>query len=186
MLLAQYQNDLEDTAILEAIGLLDRLLQATEQGRRARSVIEILVIQALAYQIHDNTPSALVPLERALMLAEPEGYFRIFVDEGSPMATLLEKATQYKIAPHYVRHLLTAFGKAEDKPLVKQGLLEPLSERELEVLQLLRTDLDGPEIAHELIVSLNTLRTHTKNIYTKLGVNSRRSAVLRAEELNLL
>jgi LuxR family maltose regulon positive regulatory protein len=76
-------------------------------------------------------------------------------------------------------------GSAEDRPPVKQVLIEPLSERELEVLRLLRTDLNGPEIARELIVSLNTMRTHTKNIYSKLGVTNRRAAVLRAEELDL-
>ena len=155
-------------------------------GGRTGSVIEILVLQALAHQMQGDIPAALVPLERALTLAEPEGYVRMFVDEGAPMAVLLEKAAKRGIAPNYVRQLLTAFGKAEDRPPVNQGLIEPLSERELEVLRLLGTDLNGPEIARELIVSLSTLRTHTKNIYTKLGVNNRRAAVRRAEELDLL
>jgi LuxR family maltose regulon positive regulatory protein len=109
----------------------------------------------------------------------------MFVDEGPPMAHLLEAAAKHGIAPHYVRHLLSAFGSLSDKTPVTQVLLEPLSERELEVLRLLRTDLTGPEIAGELIVSLNTLHTHTKNIYSKLGVNTRRAAVRRAEELDL-
>jgi LuxR family maltose regulon positive regulatory protein len=119
-------------------------------------------------------------------LAEPEGYVRMFVDEGPPMAVLLEEAAKHGIAPNYVSQLLTAFGKAEDRTPVKQGLIEPLSERELEVLRLLGTDLNGPEIARELVVSLNTMHTHTKNIYSKLGVNNRRAAVRRAEELDLL
>jgi LuxR family maltose regulon positive regulatory protein len=93
------------------------------------------------------------------------------------------------IAMNYVRHLLTAFGKAEGRTVVKQVASEPLSEqlseRELDVLRLLGTDLGGPDIARELMVSLNTLRTHTKNIYDKLGVNNRRAAVRRAEELDL-
>jgi LuxR family maltose regulon positive regulatory protein len=136
--------------------------------------------------------AALTPLERALTLAEPEGYIRIFVDEGPPMAVLLEEAMKHGDpawgagnAPNYVRQLLTAMGSAEDRPPVTQGLIEPLSERELEVLRLLRTDLNGPEMARELIVSLNTIRTHTKNIYSKLGVNDRRAAVRRAEELDV-
>ena len=147
------------------MGLLERLLQAAEEGERTGSVIEILVLQALAHQMQGDIPAALVPLERALTLAEPEGYVRIFVDEGPPMAALLEAAAKQGIALNYVRHLLTAFGKAESKTPAKQVLIEPLSERELDVLRLLRTDLSGPEIARELMVSLNTLRTHTKNIY---------------------
>src|SRR6185369_12974335 len=118
--------------------------------------------------------------------AEPEGYVRIFVDEGPPMAALLEAAAKRGLAARYVRQLLTGFGQAEGETPAKEGLIEPLSERELEVLRLLRTELDGPEMARELVVSLNTLRTHTKNIYTKLGVNSRRAAVRRGEELHLL
>jgi LuxR family maltose regulon positive regulatory protein len=102
------------------------------------------------------------------------------------MAVPLEEAAKRQIAASYVRRLLSAFGKAEDSMPVKQGPVEPLSERELEVLRLLRTDLDGPDIASELMVSLNTMRTHTKSIYAKLGVTNRRAAVRRAEELELL
>ena len=185
VLLAQYKSDRADRSILEAMGLLERLLQAAEEGERTGSVIEILVLQALAHQMQGDIPAALVPLERALTLAEPEGYVRMFVDEGPPMAVLLEAAAKQGIAQNYVRHLLAAFGKAEDRTPVKQVLIEPLSERELDVLRLLRTDLSGPDIARELMVSLNTLRTHTNNIYDKLGVNNRRAAVRRAEELDL-
>jgi LuxR family maltose regulon positive regulatory protein len=169
----------------EALGLLERLLHAAEVGERTGSVIEILLVQALAHQAQGDIPAALAPLARALMLAEPEGYVRIFVDEGRPMLVLLEAAANQAITPNYVRRLLTAFGKAEDRPPVNQGLIEPLSERELDVLRLLRTDLSGPEIARALMVSLNTLRTHTKNIYDKLVVNNRRAAVRRADELEL-
>jgi LuxR family maltose regulon positive regulatory protein len=186
VLLARYKSERADRSMLEAIGLLERLLKAAHEGGRTGSVIEILVLQALAHQAQGDIPAALAPLSRALTLAEPEGYVRMFVDEGSPMAILLEAAAKHGIAPTYVRQLLIAFGKAEDRTPVKQGLLEPLSERELEVLRLLRTDLNGPEIARELVVSLNTMHTHTKNIYSKLGVNNRRAAVRRAEELDLL
>jgi LuxR family maltose regulon positive regulatory protein len=101
------------------------------------------------------------------------------------MVHLLQKAAKQGIAPIYVQHLLKAVGTATDRLTVNQGLIEPLSERERDVLRLLGTDLSGPDIARELMVSLSTLRTHTRNIYTKLGVKSRRVAVRRAEELHL-
>ena len=185
VLLARHKSDEADRSILEAIRLLERLLKAAEEGERTGSVLEILVLQALAHEEHGDIPAALVPLERALTLAEPEGYLRIFVDEGPPMAALLREAAKHGTAPNYVGQLLTAFGKAEGRTPVFQLLIEPLSERELDVLRLLRTELTGPEIARELIVSLATMRTHTQNIYSKLGVNNRRAAVRRAEELDL-
>jgi LuxR family transcriptional regulator, maltose regulon positive regulatory protein len=144
------------------------------------------VLQALAYQTQTDIPAALGPLERALTLAQPEGYVRIFVDAGPAMAALLVVATKRRIVPDYARQLLTAFGNAEGRTPIKQALIEPLSERELDVLRLLGTDLDGPAIARHLVVSLSTLRTHTRNVYSKLGVNTRRAAVRRAAELDLL
>jgi LuxR family maltose regulon positive regulatory protein len=185
VLFARYKSDHVDRFMFETMGLLDRLLKAAQEGERTGSLIELLVLQALAHKEQGNIPAALAPLQEALSLAEPEGYVRMFVDEGPPMAHLLEEITKHGNASKYVRQLLTAFASASDRTLVKQGLIEPLSERELEVLRLLRSDLNGPEIASELIVSLNTVRTHTKNIYSKLGVNSRRAAVSRAEELDL-
>jgi LuxR family maltose regulon positive regulatory protein len=107
----------------------------------------------------------------------------MFVDEGPPMASLLGSVSA---SPAYVQELLTAAGHTVRTRPAKQDLLEPLSDRELDVLRLLASDLSGPAIARELVVSLNTVRTHTKSIYTKLAVNSRRAAVRRAEELNLL
>jgi LuxR family maltose regulon positive regulatory protein len=136
--------------------------------------------------MHGDIPAALAPFSRAVTLAEPEGYVRLFVDEGNPMARLLEAAANQGIAPTYVRHLLAAIGKVEPRTPVNQTVIKPMSERELDVLRLLGTELSGPEIARELMVSLNTLRTHTKNIYDKLEVNSRRVAVRRAEELDLI
>ena len=196
VLIAQYredkrkdkQNDLTNNAsrspIHGAPDLLARLLKAAEATERLGSTIEILILQALMHEAQNNMPAALVPLQRALTLAEPEGYIRLFVDEGAPMAALLREATKH--APDYVSHLRSAFGQAKNTMPVAQKLTEPLSERELEVLRLLRTELTGPEIARELMVSLNTMRTHTKNIYNKLGANNRQAAVRRAEELNLL
>jgi LuxR family maltose regulon positive regulatory protein len=177
-------------------------------------------VLALARQALGDIPRALDPLARALTLAEPEGYVRIFVEEGPAMAELLTRMqvedeslkpdegggvkgeggrkkdeggrpdlSESEGMKEYVHKLLVAFGKQEQvhpsSPIL-HPLLEPLSERELEVLKMLGTEMNGPEIARELMVSLNTMRTHTKNIYSKLGVNNRRAAVRRAEELDLL
>jgi LuxR family maltose regulon positive regulatory protein len=172
--------------VAEALALLERLLLAADDGGRNGSVIDILLLQALARQTLGNTAAALVPLERALSLGEPEGYVRTFLDEGAPMAALLQAAANRRIAPGYVQRLLAATGTAANIVPAQQGLVEPLSERELDVLRLLSTDLDGPEIASQLMVSLNTVRTHTRSIYNKLGVNNRRAAVRRGEELQLL
>src|SRR6476661_1368551 len=185
VLLARHAAERAERPVHEATRLLERLLRAAEEGRRTGSVIEILVLQALTHQARGDIPAALVSLRRALTLAEPESYVRIFADEGPPMASLLRAAAKLRIAPSYVRRLLAAVNKTGDSTPASQGLIEPLSERELDVLRLLGTDLGGPDIARELIVSLNTVRTHTKNIYAKLGVNNRRAAVRRARELDL-
>ena len=198
LMMAEYRHEGEEGTLREAVDLLARLHQAAEAGDRMGSAVEILVLQALAHHLQGDAAAALGPLARALTLAEPEGYMRLFVDEGSPMAELLQAAAQAGIAPDYVGRLLAALdvnaGSTENESLLKRrevaaqpaALLEPLSERETEVLRLLATELSGPEIARALYVSLNTLRTHTKNIYGKLGVTSRRAAVRRAEELGLL
>jgi len=160
---------------------LHRLLQAAEGGNRAGSVIEILVLRALSRQAQGDLPAAIAFLERALTLAEPAAHVRVFIDEGPPMTALLRTLAKQGSVPAQV--VLAATAKP-GRP-VKQGLIEPLSAREFDVLRLLGTDLDGPGIARELIVSLNTVRTHTKHIYAKLGVNNRRAAVRRAGELEL-
>ena len=172
--------------------LLARLLQAAEAQKRRGSALDILLVQALAHEAQGNYPQALAALERALALAEPEGYVRIFVDEGEAMRLLIEKQSRNRDHPlsGYADKLLAAFTQpvAAPKSAIihqKSDMIEPLSERELEVLRLLRSELSGPEIAQQLIVSLNTFRTHTKNIFNKLGVNNRRAAVQRAEELDL-
>ena len=195
ILLAQYKSDRKDSTLHEAIGLLERLLQAAQDGGRMGSAIEILVLQALAHQLQGNVPDALLPLDHALKLAEPEGYVRLFLDEGAPMAQLLREAAVCGIFPDYTGALLGAFeGEAQTntgvssvpRPSASQPLIEPLSQRELDVLRLFRTELSGPEIARELVIGLSTVRTHTKSIYSKLNVNSRRAAVKRAEELGLI
>ncbi len=164
---------------------LNRLLEAAEHGGRTGSAIEISILQAVANR-HGDIDAALVALARALASAAPEGYVRLFINEGAAMEALLKVAVKRHIAPAYTRKLLAAFGRPEERPQLHADLIEPLSERELDVLRLLGTDLGGPEIARELMVSENTMRTHTRNIYEKLGVNNRRSAVRRAEELDLM
>jgi LuxR family maltose regulon positive regulatory protein len=186
LLLAQGMRDRADDGIDEAIELTEGLLAAAEAGGRTGSAIDILVVQALARHARDDVAGALASLHRAVAMAEPEGYVRVLVDEGPPMAVLLKLAAKQPSALGYVRRLLAAAVTAEGQAPVDQALIEPLSERELEVLRLLESDLDGPEIARELTVSLATVRTHTRNIYAKLGVNSRRAAVRRAAELGLL
>jgi LuxR family maltose regulon positive regulatory protein len=195
VLIAEYESNRAEGSVLQAIGLLERLLNAAEEGRRMGSVIEILVLQALAHQAQGNIPLALVTLERALTLAEPEGYVRIFVDEGLPMAQLLSEAAAHGIMPDYTGKLLAASRAGERRSKGKSRLLtspspqpltEPLSQRELEVLRMLNTELSGPEIARELVIALSTVRTHTKSIYSKLNVNSRWAAVKRAVELDLI
>ena len=185
VLLVRYATEGDKGSLDDAVGLLNRLESAAEAGGRAGSVIEILVLQALSHHASGHTQAALAPLERALTLAEPEGYARVFVGEGPPMASLLRAVASKRDAWDYVRRLRNACGTTPVEP-AGPVLVEPLTERELAVLRLLATDLDGPDIARQLVVSLNTMRTHTKNIYAKLGVNNRRAAIRRAEELNLL
>jgi LuxR family maltose regulon positive regulatory protein len=185
-LLARYRGERSGDAGQQALELLARLLAAAEDGGRTGSVIEVLVLQALAHGARGDTAAALRPLGRALALAEPEGYVRMFLDEGPPMTALLAAAGQRGTAPAYVRALLTGAGARPAGPTRAAGLVEPLSDRELDVLRLLASDLGGPDIARTLVLSLNTVRTHTKNIYAKLGVNDRRAAVRRATELDLL
>ena len=196
VLLARYATDGDTSSLHEVAHPLQRLMSAGDAGGRTGSVIEILVMQTITHHAGGDTPSAPAPPERALSLAEPEGYVRVFVGEGPPMASLLTAVARQRVGWDYVRRLLSACNDDGATGPVKSpsqqatsrglGLVEPLSERELDVLRLLATDLDGPDIARQLIVSLNTMRTHTKSIYAKLGVNSRRAAVRRAEEQGLL
>ena len=186
LMLAQAIRDDAGGPLDDVVGFLDRLLAAAEAGRRTGSVIDILIAQALALHAAGDRAAALSVVTRAIGLAEPEGYVRVFADEGPPMAALLKLAARQPGAPSGAGRLLAAMVTAEGPTPADQPLIEPLSERELEVLRLLQGDLDGPDIAAELTVSLATVRTHTRNIYAKLGVNSRRAAVRRAAELGLL
>ncbi len=193
VLLARYKSDREERSIHEVMGFLERLLQAAEAGGRMGSVIEILVLQALAHQAQGDNPSALVPLERALTLAEPEGYVRVFVDEGTPMARLLYEALSHGVEPEHTRRLLAAFPVAESEQTAssrsrgpESELVEPLSARELEVLQLIAEGLTNRDAATRLYLSPHTVKVHTRNIFTKLAVKNRTQAVARGKAFGIL
>ena len=172
---------------VSAVAFLERLLAAAEAGGRHGSVLEILLLLALAQQQHGDVDSAVTTVARALELAEPEGYVTALTDEGPAMAALLSAAAKRSVSTAYVARLLRSRGHGPlELPQRSDILVDPISERELQVLRLLASELSGPEIARHLVVSLNTVRTHTKNIYAKLGVGSRRAAVRRADELGLL
>jgi LuxR family maltose regulon positive regulatory protein len=206
VLLACYRSDRADGSIAGVLGLLERLLRAAEAGGRKGSAIEILVLQAIAHHAHGDLPAALMSLQHALVLAEPEGYVRMFLDEGSSMMQLLREASAREILPNYTGRLLAAF-EAEEKPILAglaaspgksedscyiypvspaQPLIEPLSQRELEVLRLIAQGLSNREICERLFLALDTVKGHNRRIYGKLDVQSRTEAVARGRELGLL
>jgi LuxR family maltose regulon positive regulatory protein len=179
-----------------ALHLLARLLEKAQEYGRTGRAIEILTLQALAQQKLGATEQALNPLERALSLAEPEGYVRTFVDEGALMAELLkafsaQRSASLTVSQAYVDRLLSAFGPVGTVDSVRPSRSttfppDALTDREMEVLRLLNTGLTGPEIARELYVSINTVKTHTRRIYDKLEVHRRYEAIERAQELGLI
>jgi LuxR family maltose regulon positive regulatory protein len=186
ILIAQGQLD-------EATTLLLRLLEVAEAGGRISKVIELLILQVLAFQAKGDKDRAMTTLEKALTLAEPESFFRIFVDEGPQMAHLLYEALSRGMAPDYVRRLLAAFPIAEpeksdlsESQIPGSDIVEPLSEREIEVLQLIAEGFTNQEIATQLYISLNTVKVHTRNINGKLGAKNRTGAVVRARTLGIL
>jgi LuxR family transcriptional regulator, maltose regulon positive regulatory protein len=190
-----HQNELEHLVLARvllargdvhvALDLLERLRGEAEATGRMGSVIKILALQVLAYEARGDEARAVATLERALKLAEPEGYIRTFLDEGTPMATLLRCAVTKGISPNYASRLLEAFGITATRPPAG-ALPEPLSERELEVLRLVASGMSNAEISRTLFVALSTVKKHINNIYRRLGTNSRTRAVARARELNLL
>jgi len=177
----------------EAIDLLQHLRESAEMGGRISKAIEIMILQSLSYQARDETDQAVSVLEKALCLAKPEGFIRIFVDEGPPMARLLYKALENGISPEYVQRLLAAFPVAESGedtstkgPVDQSGLIDPLSEREIEVLQMIANGLTNQEISDRLFLSVHTVKTHTRNIYGKLGAHHRTEAVVKAKAFGIL
>jgi LuxR family maltose regulon positive regulatory protein len=163
--------------------LLLRLHQAAASAERNGSLIEILILQAITFAAQDRGEEALSALEQALDLAEPEGFVRIFLDEGAPMAELLRQAVAQDLHAPYALHLLGALGEA---PAIPQPLIEPLSERELEVLRRVVAGYSNQEIAQDLVVAVSTVKRHISNIYGKLEVGSRTQAIAKARELGLV
>jgi LuxR family maltose regulon positive regulatory protein len=176
-----------------ALAALEPLRQQVEAKGWEDERLKVMLLQAVAHHAHGEKDQAVQLLGDALALAEPGGFIRTFVDEGQPMARLLYEALSRGITPEYVRRLLAAFPDAEpeqaDSSMTKvigTDLVEPLSEREIEVLQLIAEGLTNPEIASRLYLSLNTVKVHTRNIYGKLGVNNRTQAGARARALGIL
>jgi LuxR family maltose regulon positive regulatory protein len=178
----------------DADRLLERLLENAKAGDRVYIMIEMRLWRALIFQAKADTVAALAELKLALSLAEPGGLIMIFVSKGKPVAELLEELTEVKKRDHddaeagfslsYAKKLLSVF-RASTPPKI-EGLMDSISERELEVLYLIAAGLTNREIAEKLFISLNTVKTHTKNINSKLNVNSRTRAIARAKELGLL
>jgi len=190
----------------EAGRLLERLRQAADSAGRQGRLIHILIVQALVQQASGDEAGALIRLEQSLVLAEAEGYVRTFVDEGEPVRSLLVRyraqLTQKSQAVNpadsrvlaYVDKLLSAFPspaleKAKAPPstaLVPSALADPLTTRELQVLQLLAAGLSNKEIADRLVVSVGTVKAHSSSIYRKLDVPGRTRAVAMAREIRLI
>jgi LuxR family maltose regulon positive regulatory protein len=192
LLIARHRAHPDPGALDQAVRLLSRLHEAADSSGRPGSLVEIRMLQALVQDAQGHRPQALQSLGQACAQApEPDGYVRLFLDEGAPMVELLRDAEQQGLAGDHARRLLSLSAARDDgaagaaQRLVPQSA-EQLSERELQVLRLLDSELTGPEIARELYVSHNTLRTHTKHIFTKLEVTTRRAAVRRARERGLM
>jgi len=184
IVLAENQNDQHFQATLQ---MLESLLKQAESQNRLRSRIEILITQALAFSAKDSA-KALAALEQALTLAEPEGYLRLFVDEGKPMAELLSKVKSGNLQP-YANKILASLTPQQNLPpstFSLQPLIDPLSERELEVLRLIAQGLSNQEITQKLVVALSTVKGHNLRIFAKLQAKSRTEAVARARELGIL
>jgi len=175
----------KEADLQEGIQLAEKILTLAESGQRNSTSMLASVLGALIHERLGDAKSASAWLDRALVLAEPEGYIRLFVDEGAAVASILQRLAKTE----YIRALLAAFPATErfsPMPRPIDGLIEPLSERELEVLRLLAHGQKYTEIAEQLVVSVNTVRFHIKSIYAKLSVDKQAKAVERARELGLI
>ena len=175
-----------------ALATLDEARRHAEEKQWADVRLQAMVLQALAHQANADANAAARVLDEALALAAPEGFIRLFVDEGPAMRRLLAAADARGVHTAYTQQLLAAFAAeptssaAATAAPAAQSLIDPLSERELEILDLIATGLKNQEIADQLFISLNTVLYHTKNIYGKLGVNKRAKAIAKARELALI
>jgi len=167
----------------EALSILQALTGLQEQTGRERALIENLALQTVCLRSLGRMDEALRTLARALLLAEPEGFVRVFIQEGPAMAALLRTAGAQGHSAEYVRYLLEAFGET---PAPQEAVLDPLSERELEVLHLIAQGLTNAEIAVRLVIAHSTVKTHINRIYGKLGASTRTQAVARARQLQIL
>ncbi len=179
------------TGLTEELFLLERLLDEAEAKMRLHSVLEVLILLAMALEVQGNHTRALVTLGRALALAEPEGYLYLFLDEGPPLLALLHQAQQHGLAQGYVAKLLAAASKTGLTDSSRQApqpssLMEPLTARERDVLRLVLEGFSNREIAGQLVLSVNTVKKHVLNIYGKLNVQSRTQAIAKARVLHLL
>jgi LuxR family maltose regulon positive regulatory protein len=191
LLIARHRIDEDADGNVAALRLLGRLHEAAQANGRAGSVIEIHVLQALALDAQQRLDEAIHCLQRAWDdVPDPNGYARVFLDEGPPMLQLLHQAARGGVSDHASRLLRLAQGQEGKTPGLGRGATGTsaytLSQRELQVLRMLDSELSAPGIAEALFVSHNTVRTHTQHIFTKLDVTTRRSAVLRGRELGLL
>jgi len=180
-----------ETGLSAVLGLLERLLGEAEANMRMHSVLEILLLRALALEVQGDRTGALAALGRALALAEPEGYLRLFLDEGPPVLALLHEAQRHGLAPGYVAKLLAAGCKTRSTDSHRQAsqpssLMEPLTARERDVLRLVLDGASNREIAHQLTLSVNTAKKHVLNICGKLNVQRRAQAIAKAQTLHLL
>ncbi|HSR30813.1 MAG TPA: LuxR C-terminal-related transcriptional regulator, partial [Anaerolineae bacterium] len=189
--IAQFSRGLIQT-LDESIARLEAMYERFESVDWRKGAIEALILRAMAWNAVGEVEQGLVALSHALSLAEPEGYVRIFLDEGEPMGELLRQVAARGTLVNYVGRLLSEWEKEEDpkapgreRPSLP-GLVEPLSERELEVLRLLSVGLSNQEIADQLFLAVGTVKKYTSNIYGKLGIHSRTQAVARARELGLV
>ncbi len=177
----------DDHALNEALDLLARLEDAARRGQRRASLIEILVVTAMAQHARGATSEALAALTDALSLAKPQRYARVFRVDGRALAPLLATLRRDTDAAAFLDDVGSEPPVPDEAaPRTPSAIVDPLSPRELDVLRLLATDLDGPDIARQMFISLNTMRTHTRSIYTKLAVTNRRAAVRRGHELSLI
>ncbi|MFL6196011.1 MAG: LuxR C-terminal-related transcriptional regulator [Thermoanaerobaculia bacterium] len=181
LLLAQGDPD-------EALTLLATLLAEAEAAGRYRSVIEGSILEALARRARGDLDGALVPLRRALALAEPEGFLRLFLDEGPALAGLVRRAAPGAVSPEYAGRLAEAFGPSDQPEAQAEpaALPETLSEREVEVLRLIATGLSNADAGRRLFIAPSTVKKHLENIYAKLGTRNRTQAIARAREMGLL
>jgi LuxR family maltose regulon positive regulatory protein len=167
-----------------ALGLAERMLQKAKDEHRMVRVVELLILQSLAYQGQKDTSAAVSTLAQAVSLAQPEGYQRVFLDEGQLVAKLLYLVKSNQDTAGYASELLEAYGPVSGPaPALVQLLIEPLSAREIEVLKLIEAGLSNLEIAAKLFISIPTVKRHISNIYAKLDVKTRTQAVARGKEL---